>query len=100
MKTSEKPNAKGTIPLIVTTSHRGVFYGYGKPTDGDKIRLTNARMVVRWTGTKGLLGLASAGSTPQCRITQSVPAITLNGVTACIECSEVAVGLIEGAPWG
>lgn len=54
-----------TYPAIVTTSHRGVFYGLmpgetgsydGKPI----VRLTEARMVVYWgADAKSVVGLAA-----------------------------------------
>lgn len=34
--------------LIVTTLHRGVFFGYGVPTESKIIKLRDARMVVFW----------------------------------------------------
>ena len=31
-------------PVIVTTAHRGVFFGYATETDGDQIALARARL--------------------------------------------------------
>jgi hypothetical protein len=84
--TDKKPQ-----PLIVTTAHRGVFFGYGTPTDAATITLTNARMCVYWTcDLHGVFGLASRGPGAGCRIGPSVERITLRDVTAVIECSESA----------
>ena len=86
-------------PLVVTTKYRGVFFGYGEKSDSDKIRLENARMCVRWQGTKGVLGLAAAGPNKNCRISPAVPAITVSDVTAVLECSQEAAAEWEKGHW-
>lgn len=86
--------------LVVTTTHRGVFAGFGTPTDGDTITLTEARMCVYWTqDVRGVLGLAAGGPSKSCRITAAVPKITLSGVTAVMECSSDAKAAWERGPW-
>lgn len=89
-------------PVVVTTKHRGVFFGY--LTNGDKlpseITLERARMCVYWSSAlKGVLGLASIGPDSDCRISIAVPKLTLWDVTSVIECSSEAVVKWEGAPW-
>lgn len=87
-------------PLVVTTSHRGVFFGYGLPTDGSEIRLEKARMCISWSSDiKGVLGLAAVGPSKTCKIGLSVPAITLRDVTSVMECSEEAAAKWEQGPW-
>lgn len=50
------------VPLVVTTAHRGVFFGFAKPTENKTIRLRDAQMCVYWSAdVKGVLGLASKG---------------------------------------
>lgn len=44
IQTETKPD----IALLVTTAHKGVFFGYGQPTNEKTIRLTKARMAVYW----------------------------------------------------
>ena len=88
------------VPVIVTTSHRGVFFGYGIPSDAPTIRIERARMVVYWSAdTKGVLGLAANGPSAACKIGPQVRAITLLGVTSVIEVSEEAALRMEDAPW-
>lgn len=48
-------------PVIVTTEHRGVFFGYATNTDGETIDLKRARLCVYWSAdVKGFMGLAQA----------------------------------------
>ena len=91
---------KKKVPLVVTTKHRGVFFGYGHPTDSDTIRIEKARMCVYWSAeTKSVLGLASAGPEKNCKIGPAVPAITLRGVTSCMEATPEAAEKWEKGPW-
>lgn len=87
-------------PVIVTTEHRGVFFGYGKPTENTTIRLEHAQMCVYWSAdVKGVVGLASVGPTKGCRIGPPAPAITLQKVTAVIEVSPEAEEKWKAQPW-
>lgn len=87
-------------PLIVTTAHKGVFFGYGKPTTENTIRIEKARMCIYWNEeTKGVLGLAANGPKKGCKIGPQVPAITLRDVTSVMEASTEAADAWEKAPW-
>lgn len=87
-------------PLIVTTAHKGVFFGYGTPNGETTIRLERARMCVFWsTDVKGVVGLAATGPTKGCRIGPAAPAITLRDVTAVMEPTNDAVKAWEEQPW-
>ena len=85
--------------VIVTTEHRGVFFGYATDTDGDQIKLRAARLCVYWSADmRGFMGLASVGPSKDCKI--GPPAdITLRKITAVIEASPRAVERWESAPW-
>lgn len=89
-------------PLIITTAHKGVFFGYGKPELKDKsIRIEKAQICVYWSAdVKGVVGLAANGPTKNCKISPPAPAITLTDVTSVMEVSEEAAKKWEGAPWG
>lgn len=88
------------IPLVVTTAHRGVFFGYGSPTTNKTIRLKNAQMCVSWSSeVKGVLGLAAKGPTRSCRVGPPVPAMTLQDVTGVMEASDEARIAWEKQPW-
>ena len=94
MKNNKKERA-----VIVTTAHRGVFFGYATATNGETIALKRARLCVYWSADcKGFMGLASNGPTENCRI--GPPAdITLRAVTSVVEVTPEAVTRWEAAPW-
>ena len=86
--------------LVVTTIHRGVFFGYGI-NDGNKtITLRRARMCVYWNSElHGVCGLAVTGPVKQCKIGPAVPVMTLQDVTAVMECSTEAAASWEKEIW-
>jgi hypothetical protein len=86
-------------PVIVTTAHRGVFFGYASDTEGKTIKLERARLCVYWSpDCHGFMGLAAMGPTVDCRIGPAAD-ITLRDVTAVMEVSPVACMAWEAAPW-
>lgn len=86
-------------PVMVTTAHRGVFFGYATETDGETIKLARARSCVYWSADcKGFMGLASTGPTSSCRIGPSAD-ITLRNITAVLEVTPEAAKAWEAAPW-
>ncbi len=93
-------NAPELAAVVVTTAHRGVFFGYGMPTDADTIRLERARMCVYWSADmRGVLGLAAQGPSDTCRIGPAVPVLILRAVMAVLVCSDEAVARWEAGPW-
>jgi hypothetical protein len=100
-KKSATTKAKPVIkrPVVVTTEHRGVFFGYAVDTDGATISLTEARLCLSWSpAMKGFMGLASKGPDKDCRI--GPPAdITVRNITAVLEVTEAARANWEKAPW-
>lgn len=86
-------------PVLVTTAHRGVFFGYAEDTIGETIALKRSRLAVYWSADcKGFMGLAANGPTADCRI--GPPAdITLRNITAVVEIDAAAVAKWESAPW-
>lgn len=103
-KTANKPSVKRQLkakerPVIVTTSHRGVFFGYATDTTGETINLRAARLCLYWSvDVKGFMGLASTGPTASCRIGPSAD-ITLRNITAVLECTPAAANAWGAAPW-
>lgn len=90
----------GQTPLVVTTASRGVFFGYGTPSDAETIRIERARMCVYWSmDVGGVVGLAAKGPSSKCKVGPAAPAITLRGVTSVMEATMEAVALWEKAPW-
>jgi hypothetical protein len=93
------PKAK-EIPVLVTTAHRGVFFGYATDVQGEIIVLKRARLCVCWSAdVKGFMGLAANGPSKGCKI--GPPAtIALRAITSVAEVTPEAVKCWEGAPWG
>jgi hypothetical protein len=71
--------------VIVTTAHRGVFFGYASDTNGETIALKRSRLCLYWSADmRGFMGLASIGPNSSCKI--GPPAdITLRSITAVLE---------------
>lgn len=94
-----KIHAPKPRPVLVTTAHRGVFFGYAKKTSGDVIHLTRARLCLYWSRVeKGFLGLAAHGPSGACRV--GPPAdIELRAITCVAEVTPEAVARWEAAPW-
>jgi hypothetical protein len=86
-------------PVIITTAHRGVFFGYADQTDGEQIALKRARLCLYWSAdVKGFMGLAAHGPSAKCRV--GPPAdITLRAITSVLEVTPEAVKKWEAAPW-
>jgi hypothetical protein len=87
--------------VVVTTGHRGVFFGHlAGGRDGKTVELTNAQMCVYWSAdVRGVLGLASSGPSRSCKVSRPVPRIILQDVTAVIDATPEAVALWQGRPW-
>ena len=86
-------------PVLVTTAHRGVFFGYAAETKGETIKLSRARNCIYWDAqTKGFLGLASTGPSSGCRVGQAAD-IELRNVTCVAEVTPEAVAKWEASPW-
>jgi len=85
--------------VVVTTQHRGVFFGYATETDGAIISLRAARNCIFWpTENKGFMGLAAMGPVKGSRIGPAAD-ISLRDITSVIECTPEAVQAWESAPW-
>jgi len=89
----------GARPVLVTTKHHGVFFGYVESRDGTTIVLKRARNCVRWSGTRGFLGLAEAGPNENCRIGPCADRLELMDVTSIADVTPAAVDRWENAPW-
>jgi len=86
-------------PVLVTTAHRGVFFGYATDTSGTTIKLKRARCCLYWAqATHGFLGLASDGPGEGCRVGPAAD-IELHDVTSVSEVTSAAVKRWEAAPW-
>jgi len=94
----KKANAE-EIAVIVTTTHRGVFFGYAKDTSGDAIELRAARNCIYWSsGVRGFMGLAATGPDKQSKVGPAAD-IEVRKITSVIKCSPEAIAAWEAAPW-
>jgi hypothetical protein len=91
--------AKVERAVLVTTAHRGVFFGYTDDTSGDIINLRAARNCLYWpTEQKGFLGLAASGPVKGSRIGPAAD-LDLRDITSVAACTPEAVAAWELAPW-
>ena len=90
---------KAERAVLVTTAHRGVFFGYATDVEGPIIHLRRARLCIYWSAdTKGFMGLAAYGPSATCRI--GPPAdIDLRAITAVVSVTSEAVKKWEVQPW-
>lgn len=89
-------------PVVVTTAHRGVFFGYlaNGIRDSKTAELTEARMCLYWSAeTRGVMGLASGGPAKGSKIGPAVPRMTLQDVTAVMDATPEAVTAWQAALW-
>lgn len=96
--TKKNAAANGGRAVLVTTAHRGVFFGYADDTSGETIKLKRARLCIHWSGTRGFMGLASDGPNERCRIGPAAD-IELRAVTSVSEVTPEAVAKWEAATW-
>ncbi len=90
---------KALRPVVVTTKHRGVFFGYAADTDGETIKLERSRLCVYWSAdVKGFMGLAANGPSSSCKIGPAAD-ITVRNITAVLEVTPDATAKWESAPW-
>jgi hypothetical protein len=83
-------------PVIVCTSHRGVFFGYATDTKGDVINLKRARMAIRFGTNKGVMQLAETGPTDSSNISSRAD-IEVRSITAVFEVTNAAAEKWEDA---
>ena len=99
---AKKAAANGTPverAVLVTTSYRGVFFGYATDVSGETIKLRAARNCIYWPAEqKGFLGLANVGPVKGARIGPAAN-IELRGITCVAECTPEATRAWESAPW-
>lgn len=89
-------------PVVVTTEHRGVFFGFldGQDDTAKTLAISEAQMCVYWhSDVNGVVGLAVTGPTKRCRVTPAAPKITLQDVTAVMDATDDAVAAWKARPW-
>lgn len=72
-------------PVLVTTEHRGVFFGFAEDTTGETIALKRARNCIYWSAdVGGFMGLAAKGPSNNCKIGPAAD-IELRAITSVSE---------------
>lgn len=85
--------------VLVTTAHRGVFFGYATDTSGSTIKLRRARNCIYWpVENKGFLGLASDGPKRGAKVGPAAD-IEVRDITCVAEVTDEATKAWECAPW-
>lgn len=100
MNMKKAAKANGERAVVVTTAHRGVFFGYAVDVAGEIVTLKRARLCLYWSAdVKGFMGLAATGPTRSCRVGPAVESMDLRSITAVLACSPEATEAWEKAPW-
>lgn len=78
-------------PVIVCTSHHGVFFGYAAgETTGAQIVLERARCAIYFGTSRGIFELADTGPTSKSKIGAVAPRIELRDITAVLDVTPIA----------
>jgi hypothetical protein len=94
-----RAKAKAERAVLVTTEHRGVFFGYATDIDGEQINLRAGRNCLYWSAdVKGFAGLAATGPSKTCRVGPAVD-IQLRDITSVSLVTAEAAKAWESAPW-
>lgn len=84
----------GSTAVLVTTSHRGVFFGRlsdDEDMSASVVTLADCSCAIKFGTERGFLQLAATGPTKESRIGAFAPKVVLQGVTSITECTEAAV---------
>lgn len=93
--------ASSSRAVLVTTEHRGVFFGYVEDESKfpNEITLTKMRNCIQWRGLKGFLELTTTGPTSACRVGPAAERGTLAKCTGRWDIEPKAVDAWETQPW-
>jgi hypothetical protein len=94
----------GKRPVLVTDTHRGIYFGYllEELEGGNAVRLERMRHCFTYncfSGHCGVYGLATGGPGPGSRIGPPVMA-KIRDVSKVVDCTVEAVERWESAKWG
>lgn len=95
-------NTTNRIPVLVTTEHRGVFFGYIDEADAtkDQVKLYEKQMCTYYSSDmRGVFGLAKFGPSKTCKIGAPVPWAIIKNITSIVLCTEEAAKNWAKAPW-
>jgi hypothetical protein len=92
---------KNELAVLVTTAHRGVFFGYTQDGSGKTVVVRGMRNCLSWpSSVGGFVGLAVTGPNKDTRIGPALPGeSTLQDVTGVFPCTEAAEKAWLAANW-
>lgn len=82
------------VPVLITTKHRGVFFGWVDRNRKSDLSLVvkRCRNCISWAASiGGFLGLASVGPDANCKIGSEAPEVILHDITSVSNVTEAAV---------
>jgi hypothetical protein len=86
--------------VVVTTKHRGVFFGELVAANGSTVVLKGCRNCLYWDkSVKGFLGLAATGPLEGSLVGPAAEETELRSVTSTTKCSEAAIARWESEQW-
>ena len=89
-----------TFPVVVTTAHRGVFFGYATTDEGTDLLLERARMCLYWhESVRGVFGLAVSGPRSATRVGPEVTRLRVQGVVSVAHVTPEAEAAWLKAGW-
>ena len=97
-----KSVAKAVRYVVITTDHRGIFFGQLTSLDTATRAgvLTEARNCLKWSSeVRGFLGLAATGPIGSSRVGPAVPRLELTGITSVTDCTPAAAEQWMSGPW-
>jgi hypothetical protein len=98
-KKTTKKTASKSIPVIVTTPTRDVWYGHCADVDATPLVLTGARHCYYWGTQRGLGQLAESGPGAGHKIGAKVTEVRVRAVACVLRCTDAARDAMEAATW-
>jgi hypothetical protein len=87
-------------PVLVTTAHRGVFFGYCADVHAESLALSRARLCIYWSADmEGFMGLAAKGPSASCRIGPPADIQSLRNITGVFSVTPQAEKKWNDAKW-
>lgn len=81
----------GNRAVLVTTEHRGVFFGHLESQENNSVVLTECRCAIYWNTKGGFLELAEIGPNEGSRIGSTALRVELYDVTSIADVTPEAV---------
>jgi hypothetical protein len=99
-KATPKSKAAALRPVLVTTQHRGIFFGLTSAKDGaETVRLSQCRNVLYWPQEcKGFLGLAANGPKFGAKLGPAAESVELRNITSVIDLNDASAALFAAFP--